>query len=178
MDLTKLRLLAALMHSVPDARLRLTHDSGVASIVSYDSDACLNPCDWRTVVASASRETASQSGGGYQNRVVGFRFERGFDPIANVARRIDGGRTEFWFASTLRPERLRDIFAAQAGPVAPSLIESGILGDTELRVSVGFVREIAPCALRHLQGLSEALATQAAIAEITEEDTWAGSRHS
>lgn len=38
MDTTRLRFAAALMHSVPDARLSITHDNGVTAVISYEDD--------------------------------------------------------------------------------------------------------------------------------------------
>ncbi|MEL6894036.1 MAG: hypothetical protein AAFP84_20775 [Actinomycetota bacterium] len=175
MDAVHLRFAAALMHSVPDARLMLSHDNGVVTTVSYEDGAELNPCDWRTVVANTCRPRCGSADLSYPSRIVDIRFERGFDPIGPVARRVHDGCVEFWFASTLHPERLRDVFMGYPCPLAPSTLESGVLGDSDLRVSVGMLREVAPCARPHLQTIAMDLATAAAVAELIGEGVWAAS---
>lgn len=46
------------------------------------------------------------------------------------------------------------------------------MGDTELRVSVGVVREVAPCSLPHLQSIADALAAEATVAELLIDEAW------
>lgn len=52
--LDALRLAAALAHSVPDTRLRLTTDLGVAVEIGRHTDADLGPCQFRQAVAAGS----------------------------------------------------------------------------------------------------------------------------
>ena len=160
-----------MMHAVPDARLRLTHTSGTTTSVGYQLDADISPCDWRTIVASTGTNSVDLATP-YRERITSLRFERGFDGIANTARRTHEGRLEFWFASTLSPNRLRGLFDDYPSPIHPDTLATSVLGDTQLKVTLGRVQEVAPCSRAHLLDIASTLAHQAAVAELIGAGVW------
>jgi hypothetical protein len=171
-DPIALRFAAALMHSVPDARLEVSQLDGSTLTVSYETGAGFSPCDWRSLV-TASCVHHNPTVARYAECVTGIRFEREFDPVGNTARRTQDGKLEFWFASTLDPSRLTELFNDYKSPIHPDTLDSGIIGDTELRVTLARVREVAPCSRQYLHHIATALAGQAAVAELIGDGVWA-----
>ena len=88
------------MHSVAGARLQVEVQSGNPTVVSFEPDADLSPCDWRSIVAAACITNVDELGE-YPSRVTALRFERGLDPCGHTVRRTHEGKLEFWFASSV-----------------------------------------------------------------------------
>ena len=174
-DAVALRFAAALMHSVAGARLRVELQSGSSTTVSFDPDADLSPCDWRSIVAAACITHVDELGE-YSSQVAGLRFERGLDLCGHTVRHTHEGKLEFWFASTLDPDHLRNIFTAYEAPIHPATLNASIVGDTKLCVTLGRLREVAPCSRQHLHAMATDLVHQAAVTELTGDGIWSVSR--
>lgn len=159
------------MHSVVGARLRVEVQPGNSTMVSFEPDADLSPCDWRSIVAAECITDVDESGE-YPSRVTSIRFERGLDLCGHTVRRTHEGKLEFWFASTLDPDHLRDVFAAYEAPIHPATLDASIVADTKLCVTLGRLREVAPCSRQHLHAITTHLAHQAAVAELIGDGVW------
>jgi hypothetical protein len=174
-DTVGLRFAAALMHSVAGARLRVELQSGNSTTVSFEPDADFSPCDWRSIVAAACITDVDERGE-YPSQVTGLQFERGLDLCGHTVRNTHEGKLEFWFASTLDPDHLRDIFTAYEAPIHPATLDASIFGDTKLCVTLGRLREVAPCSRQHLHAMATDLVHQAAVTELIGDGIWSVSR--
>ena len=102
MTLDDLRVMAALAHTAPDVTVALATETGRELIVAHRRlDAALDPCQLRTLVASARRGYSSR----LLDRIVGARIVTGVGDLGGgVFRRLHGGVEQRWVPTVVPHE--------------------------------------------------------------------------
>jgi hypothetical protein len=137
MELDRLRLAAALAHTVPDAVLALTYADGTVIAVGFGPGADLDPCSLRSLVRGAIASLGSR----WADDVVGLSFAGSLSSVGGGVYRRNGeqGR-ECLFATTLCPYAVQRALAECEVPIPSERIDVSVRCDAALGVSIGVLR--------------------------------------
>ena len=150
MELDRVRLAAALAHTVSDAVLTLTYADGTILAVSFGPAADLDPCALRSLVTSAISSTAEP----WTAALVSIDLAGSLSPVGGgvYRRRGEQGR-ECLFATTLCPYAVQRALAECEVPIPSDRIDVSVRCDAALGVSVGVVR-VPECDVAYLEDIA------------------------
>lgn len=132
--LDELRLASALAHTAPGVTLELSTDVGREFVVAYHrTDAALDPCRLRGLVASARRGEPAP----LLERLVGIRVAQGPEDLGGgIFRSIDGVVEQRWIPTLVPHETVLEVLAGC--PIDPpgDALHVRVAVDTELATTM------------------------------------------
>lgn len=163
--LERLRLAAALCHTVPGAQLHLRTDGDATVVVGPHACADIDPCAMRRVVAvSACAHQPDLSAHLTGIELGGALVDLG----GGVAGSQDAGREQRWIATLLPPDRVIAILDdAGSGVIPDEALQATVRPDAGLGVTVVKISSADPRFDHALDAVVEQVAASCFIEELT-----------
>lgn len=131
-SLDRLRLAAALAHRVPGTTLELRCANGSLVTVGPEPEHDLDPCHFRRVVVGSSFPGAAD----LSSYLSAIRLLGAADLGGGLHGTVSDQRADCWFATLLRPERVRELLDARSAGLPEDQFEGGLAIDRQLAVTV------------------------------------------
>ncbi|MCU1359580.1 MAG: hypothetical protein JWN99_869 [Ilumatobacteraceae bacterium] len=160
------RIGAALAHSIPGVTLELQCFDGDVMIVAHHRlDAHLDPCELRRAVVAGGHPALPVLG----DMVVAVRLRFGVDDLgAGVFGRVGDHGDERWFATTLGPCAVNEVFEHCELDIADQAIAARIVPDGCLGVTVVCLTVNDPLAARRLDEVAAWAVGACMVGELTD----------
>lgn len=131
-SLDRLRLAAALAHRLPNVTLELRCANGSVVTVGSEPEHDLDPCHFRRMVVASAFPGAAD----LPSYLSVIRLLGAADLGGGLHGTVAVDRADCWFATLLRPERVRELLHEAAAGVPEDQFEGGLTIDRDLAVTV------------------------------------------
>ncbi|MDY7102442.1 MAG: hypothetical protein S0880_14765 [Actinomycetota bacterium] len=158
---TELRIAAALVHAVPGACLLVVRHDGQVVRVSAGTGADLDPCAFRSAVASAEAATADPAA-----EIAGLDFVGEVVDQGGGVYRSRAVAGERWFATLLCPERTRAELTDDPPGAPADVVGAWLVGDRALAVTVVRISATAQVADPVLDEVARWAAARCLVSEL------------